>query len=105
MPLSHWPGILQPVPNEGVTGGCWQRGTLAQPLEASLCHEEWTLALAAALRKISANPGLGNVYREDIAQMYIIRPKSMANSLMERINALSSTHPSTERRIQLLEQF
>ena len=56
VPLSHWPGILQPVPNEGVTGGCWQRGTLAQPLEASLCHEEWTLALAAALVETRRGP-------------------------------------------------
>ncbi|MBQ8097338.1 MAG: M48 family metallopeptidase [Prevotella sp.] len=80
-----------------------KREYMADAGGAELCGDP--LALASALRKISANPGLGNVDREDIAQMYIIRPKSMANSLMERINALFSTHPSTERRIQLLEQF
>ena len=80
-----------------------KREYMADAGGAELCGDP--LALASALRKISANPGLGNVGREDIAQMYIIRPKSMANSLMERINALFSTHPSTARRIQLLEQF
>ena len=80
-----------------------KREYMADAGGAELCGDP--LALASALRKISANPGLGSVDREDIAQMYIIRPKSMANSLMERINALFSTHPSTERRIQLLEQF
>ena len=80
-----------------------KREYMADAGGAELCGDP--LALASALRKISANPGLGSVDREDIAQMYIIRPKSMANSLMERINALFSTHPSTEERIRLLEQY
>ena len=63
------------------------------------------LALASALRKISDDPGLGGVGREDIAQMYIIHPKSMATGFMNAINSMFSTHPSTRRRIEILEQF
>ena len=80
-----------------------KREYMADAGGAELCGNP--LALASALRKISNNPGLGNVGREDIAQMYIIHPKAMATGLMESINSLFSTHPSTERRIQLLEQF
>ena len=58
-----------------------------------------------ALRKISNNPGLGDVEREDIAQMYIIHPKKMAQGLMQFLSGLFATHPSTEERIRILEQF
>lgn len=80
-----------------------KREYMADAGGAELCGDP--LALASALRKISNNPGLGHIDREDIAQMYIVRPKSMAKGLFERINSLFSTHPSTARRIQLLEQF
>ena len=80
-----------------------KREFMADAGGAELCGNP--LALASALRKISNNPGLGNIGREDIAQMYIVRPKTVARGLIERINSLFSTHPSTERRIQLLEQF
>lgn len=80
-----------------------KREYMADAGGAELCGNP--LALASALRKISNNPGLGSVGREDIAQMYIIHPKAVANGLMDTINSLFSTHPSTERRIQLLEQF
>lgn len=80
-----------------------KREYMADAGGAELCGNP--LALASALRKISATPGLGNVGREDIAQMYIIHPKEMTKGLMEHINSLFSTHPSTARRIQLLEQF
>lgn len=80
-----------------------KREYMADAGGAELCGNP--LALASALRKISATPGLSNVGREDIAQMYIIHPKEMTKGLMEHINSLFSTHPSTARRIQLLEQF
>ncbi|MDE6013204.1 MAG: M48 family metallopeptidase [Prevotella sp.] len=80
-----------------------KREYMADAGGAELCGNP--LALASALRKISATPGLGNVGREDIAQMYIIHPKEITKGLMEHINSLFSTHPSTARRIQLLEQF
>lgn len=70
---------------------------------AELCGNP--LALASALRKISADPGLGHINRDDIAQMYIIHPKSMAQGFMSMVNSLFATHPSTESRIRILEQF
>lgn len=62
-------------------------------------------ALASALRKISADPGLGHVGREDIAQLYIIHPKLHAQSLADKFQSLFNTHPSTKERIRILEQF
>ena len=63
------------------------------------------LALASALRKISAHPGLGHIDREDIAQLYIIHPKPLRQSFLDNLQALFSTHPSTAERIRILEQF
>ena len=63
------------------------------------------LGLASALRKISANPGLGHINREDIAQLYIIHPKKLKQSFFDNLQSLFSTHPSTEERIRILEQF
>ena len=62
-------------------------------------------ALASALRKISAYPGLGHINREDIAQLYIIHPKKLNQSFFDNLQSLFSTHPSTEERIRILEQF
>ena len=62
-------------------------------------------ALASALRKISGNPGLQNVEREDVAQLFIIHPKKLAQNFLDRFQSLFSTHPSTEERIRILEQF
>ena len=80
-----------------------KREFMADAGGAELCGNPQ--ALASALRKISANPGLGTVEREDIAQMYIIHPKMSAKGLMEFVSGLFATHPSTEERIRLLEQF
>ena len=80
-----------------------KREFMADAGGAELCGNP--LALASALRKISNNPGLGSVEREDIAQMYIIHPQQLKQGLMYFINSMFSTHPSTERRIQILEQF
>lgn len=63
------------------------------------------LALASALRKISANPGLDNVNRADMAQLFICEPDEMESGLMSFMNSLFSTHPDVNKRIQILEQF
>ena len=63
------------------------------------------MALASALRKISAYPGLGHINREDIAQLYIIHPQKATQSFFDNLQSLFSTHPSTEERIRILEQF
>ena len=62
-------------------------------------------ALASALRKIYGNPGLQQVEREDVAQLFIIHPKKLAQNFLDRFQSLFSTHPSTEERIRILEQF
>ena len=80
-----------------------KREYMADAGGAELCGNP--LALASALRKISNNPGLGDVERDDIAQMYIIHPKQMAHGLMQFLSGLFATHPSTEERIHILEQF
>lgn len=80
-----------------------KREYMADAGGAELCGNP--LALASALRKISGNPGLGQVDRDDIAQMYIIHPKNLSQSVMSFVNSLFSTHPSTESRIRILEQF
>ena len=63
------------------------------------------LALASALRKISGDPGLGDTDREDVAQLFIIRPHEFKSSFTSMVSNLFSTHPSTESRIAYLEQF
>jgi heat shock protein HtpX len=57
------------------------------------------LALANALRKISRNPDIESVKRNDVAQLYI---EHKANGLF---SGLFSTHPPIKKRISLLEQF
>lgn len=80
-----------------------KREYMADAGGAELCGNP--LALASALRKISGDPGLGGVGREDIAQMYIIHPQGFSQGVMSFANSLFSTHPSTESRIRILEQF
>lgn len=80
-----------------------KREYMADAGGAELCGNP--LALASALRKISAHPGLGQVQREDVAQLFIIHPKGLRSSLAGMIDSLFSTHPSTESRIAYLEQF
>ena len=63
------------------------------------------LALASALKKISDDPGLDNVGREDVAQLFIMHPDEMATGIMGFMNSLFSTHPDTKKRIEILEQF
>ena len=63
------------------------------------------LALASALRKISANPGLDDVNRADVAQLFICEPDEMEVGLMGFMNSMFSTHPDVNKRIKILEQF
>ncbi|KGI59651.1 peptidase, M48 family [Prevotella sp. DNF00663] len=80
-----------------------KREYMADAGGAELCGNP--LALASALRKISGNPGLDDVKRADVAQLFIIQPDEMEQGLMSFMNSLFSTHPDTEKRIQILEQF
>jgi heat shock protein HtpX len=57
------------------------------------------LALANALRKISRNPEIKNVKREDIAQLYI------EHKAKGFLSGLFATHPAIKSRIAVLEQF
>ena len=80
-----------------------KREYMADAGGAELCGNP--LALASALRKISNNPGLEDVEREDIAQLYIIHPQSFASGFQEFLSRMFSTHPDTEKRIAFLEQL
>lgn len=63
------------------------------------------LALAVALRKISADPAIEAVSREDVAQLFIEHPGNQAKSALSGLSGLFATHPPIEKRIQVLEQF
>ena len=80
-----------------------KREYMADAGGAELCGNP--LALASALRKISSDPALANVERQDVAQLFIIHPKQLAQGLTGALNSLFSTHPSTASRIAYLEQF
>ena len=80
-----------------------KREYMADAGGAELCGQP--LALASALRKISADPALAEVERQDVAQLFIIHPQKLTSSVTNFMNNLFSTHPSTESRIAYLEQF
>lgn len=80
-----------------------KREYMADAGGAELCGNP--LALASALRKISGDPGLNNVKRDDIAQLFIIHPQHFAPGMMNFFNSLFSTHPDTKKRIEILKQF
>lgn len=80
-----------------------KREYMADAGGAELCGNP--LALASALRKISENPALADVERQDVAQLFIIHPQNLKDSMMGFMSNLFSTHPSTESRIAYLEQF
>lgn len=80
-----------------------KREFMADAGGAELCGNP--LALASALRKISGDPGLGHVDREDVAQLFIIHPKALQQGFLNSLNSLFSTHPDTAERIRILEQF
>lgn len=80
-----------------------KREYMADAGGAELCGNP--LALASALRKISGAPGLQNVEREDVAQLFIIHPQNLTEGVMGFFNNMFSTHPDTNKRIAILEQF
>lgn len=81
-----------------------KREYMADAGGAELCGNP--LALASALRKISADPGLQNVKRDDVAQLFIIHPQHLTSGgAMNFLSSLFSTHPDTKKRIEILEQF
>lgn len=63
------------------------------------------LALASALRKISADPTIEAVKRKDVAQLFIENPGVKADKNSFSIGVLFATHPPISKRIELLEQF
>ena len=62
-------------------------------------------ALANALRKITEDPLIEAVKREDVAQMFIEHPKKKKKAFAGAIAGLFATHPPIDKRIALLEQF
>lgn len=62
------------------------------------------LALASALRKISADPLIEAVESRDVAQLFIDNPKPSAHKSASWDN-MFATHPPIQKRIALLEQF
>jgi len=63
------------------------------------------LALASALKKISADPTIEAVQRKDVAQMFIENPQAELKNSTFSVGALFATHPPIAKRIQILEQF
>ena len=59
-------------------------------------------ALASALRKISGNPNVSAISREDVAQLFIEHPLNKKKPFM---SGLFATHPPIEKRISVLEGF
>lgn len=57
------------------------------------------LALASALKKISYNPNVSTVKRDDVAQLFIEHP------VKSGFAGLFATHPPIAKRIAILEQF
>lgn len=80
-----------------------KREYMADAGGAEMCGNP--LALASALRKISGMPGLGQVGRDDIAQLYIIHPQALTGGIGNWLSSMFSTHPDTAQRIKILEQF
>ena len=80
-----------------------KREYMADAGGAELCGNP--LALASALRKISGDPGLQDVEREDVAQLFIVHEQGLASGIQTVFYHMFSTHPDTQRRIEILEQF
>ena len=81
-----------------------KREFMADAGGAELCGNP--RALASALRKISNDPGLDNVSRSDVAQLFICKPDELKEGFLEKsFSSLFNTHPDTRERIRILEQF
>lgn len=62
------------------------------------------MALASALRKISANPNIEAIKNQDVAQLFIDHPQPKKKHGFS-LNSLFATHPPIEKRIHILENF
>jgi len=80
-----------------------KREYLADAGAAEMTHKPQ--ALASALRKISQDPDIEAVTREDVAQLFIEHPHSNKKELFSGISGLFATHPPIKKRIAILEQF
>ena len=80
-----------------------KREYLADAGSAELTHRP--LALASALRKISADPTIEAVTRKDIAQLFIENPQEIPGKKSFSLSSMFATHPPLSKRIQILEQF
>lgn len=80
-----------------------KREYMADAGGAELCGDP--LALASALRKISAAPMEAPDSRDDVAQLFIVHPAALTGGFANWFSGLFATHPSTESRIRYLEQF
>jgi heat shock protein HtpX len=63
------------------------------------------LALAGALRKISGDPTIEAVKRNDVAQMFIENPQKELKNSSVSFTTLFATHPPIQKRIEILENF
>ena len=80
-----------------------KREYMADAGGAELCGDP--LALAFALRKISIDPGMQGTQRDDVAQLFIVHPQGLTSGFASFFTSLFATHPPTEKRIEILEQF
>lgn len=80
-----------------------KREYMADAGGAELCGNP--LALASALRKISGMPAHAPSGRDDVAQLFIIHPQALTGGISGWFSNMFSTHPDTEERIRILEQF
>lgn len=80
-----------------------KREYLADAGAAEMTKKPW--ALANALRKISGDPDIESITRDDVAQLFIEHPGKQASGLFSGFSGLFATHPPIKKRIQTLEQF
>ncbi|MFO7755027.1 MAG: M48 family metallopeptidase [Bacteroidales bacterium] len=79
-----------------------KREYLADAGAAELTHKP--RALASALRKVSGDPRIEAVTRQDVAQMFIEHP-GVKKKKKASFSSLFATHPPIDERISILEQM
>jgi len=80
-----------------------KREYMADSGAAEMTKKPW--ALAAALRKISANYRVQTVKSDDVAELFIENRPDKSSGLLAAITGLFATHPPIDKRIAVLEQF
>jgi heat shock protein HtpX len=82
-----------------------KREYLADAAAAEMTRRPW--ALASALKKVSGDPWIEAVKRDDVAQMFIDHPtqEDKRTGLTGVFGKIFATHPPIEKRIEILEQF